>query len=107
MIIAQNLWFYLSTFLLAPLACETVHRLRGLGDRFMGNLAYPLYLFHILPVSFYYYYRDIIGLPKLVTLLLCWSVAAAGALALYYLIDRPFETLRKKLFHSSTRSQLP
>jgi peptidoglycan/LPS O-acetylase OafA/YrhL len=97
MILRQNLWFYLSTFLLIPIALSSVRQPSSKFDRFLGNLAYPLYLFHIIPVYLYFYYRDQFDLPKSVLLLLCWVACGTGALIIYWVIDRPFEILRKRL----------
>jgi peptidoglycan/LPS O-acetylase OafA/YrhL len=97
MIVIQNLWFYISTFLLIPIVITSVNKKSSSFDRFLGNLAYPLYLFHAIPVYLYYFYREEFNAPKSVQLLLCWILCIVGAIIIYYVIDRPFEILRRKL----------
>jgi peptidoglycan/LPS O-acetylase OafA/YrhL len=105
MVVIQNLWFYISTFLLVPFVMTSVKRKSSSFDRFLGNLAYPLYLFHAIPVYVYYYYREEFNVPKPLQLLLCWFMCGAGAIIIYFVIDRPFEILRRKVIIKSFQNK--
>lgn len=104
MVEVQNLWFFLSTFLLVPFALSSVATKSSRLDRSLGDLAYPLYLFHCIPVYLYYYFRDQIEMPKIFQLVVCWILCFLGSLLIYIFVDRPFEFLRRQLVKKNTLS---
>jgi peptidoglycan/LPS O-acetylase OafA/YrhL len=67
-------------------------------DRWFGQLAYPLFLFHWIPRDVYYQLVDWAQPWWRNGLLLTGNVIVAlvGAVAIWWLIDRPSEALRRR-----------
>ena len=94
---AMQIWVALAALSL-PLVAWSVRRSSTPTDRMMGDLAYPLYLFHWLPRECYY----ALGGPSrpiwqaVALLLLNFACAIGGALLIYRLVDRPLDRLRSR-----------
>jgi peptidoglycan/LPS O-acetylase OafA/YrhL len=67
------------------------------SDRFLGNLAYPLYLFHWIPREWYYHLslRSDPAWRQCALLAVNLLAAAAGAIIILLLVDQPSERLRE------------
>lgn len=91
------LWVLMASLSL-PLVARSVRRPFTPRDRTMGDLAYPLYLFHWLPRECYY----ALGGPSRpawqagVLLLSNFACAFSGAWIIYKLVDRPLDRLRSR-----------
>ena len=91
------LWVVLAVLSL-PAIARNVRRASIPLDRTMGDLAYPLYLFHWLPREFYY----ALGAPSrpawqaLALLLANFACAFSGAWVIYKFVDRPLDRLRSR-----------
>ena len=96
--IHANLFSYLSALLAIPLVGYAVTVKSGKFDRFLGNWAYPLYLFHWIPRTFYYQWVDWSQPFWTNGLLLAanFVAALAGAWVILMLIDRPSESWRSR-----------
>lgn len=81
-----------------PLALSTVYRPSGGFDRWLGDLSYPLYLFHWIPRDIYHKVMDSSNSVwmNLIYLLSSWAMAIGGAVLLLWLVDRPAQAWRKK-----------
>lgn len=74
-----------------PLAAGTVFRRSSARDRWLGDLSYPLYLFHWIPRDWYYSQVDW-SEPRshnLMLLIANFAIAIVGAVVLLQLVDRP------------------
>jgi peptidoglycan/LPS O-acetylase OafA/YrhL len=86
----------------APFVAWNVSQASPRYDRSLGNLAYPLYLFHWIPREWYFH----LSLPSDATwkhdaLLTAYFLAATiGALLIYWLIDQPLDNLRSSWVNS-------
>jgi len=76
-----------------PLRLGTVYRTSGSWDRWLGDLSYPLYLFHWIPREWYYSNLDWSkpAWQNGILLLVNFGMAALGAVALLHLVDRPVQ----------------
>ena len=93
----QNLFSYIAAILLVPVALNSVGRSGGSLDRWLGNLSYPVYLFHMIPIKIYYAYRDQIEIPGIVLLAVTWTACLLGSILILQYVDRPCEHLRGNL----------
>lgn len=90
----------LMTLLFVPVVAESVRESGGERDRRIGELSYPLYLFHWIP-AFYlrqkigYYQGHDFALRDLPWIVLAWACSFAGAFVIWRLIDLPIERLRR------------
>ncbi len=91
---SNNMIFFAVMCLVSiPLTLGTVYRTSGLWDRWLGDLSYPLYLFHWIPREWYYSNLDW-SLPAWqngVLLLVNFGMALSGAVTLLHLVDRPVQ----------------
>jgi peptidoglycan/LPS O-acetylase OafA/YrhL len=86
--------------LVAPYVAYSV-RVRSEGlDRELGNLSYSLYLFHFCIVFLFNNVPQLAHLPVALRVTLSITAMSLGALAIYCLVDRPMEKLRKKWFET-------
>ena len=76
-----------------PLTLGTVCRNSGSWDRWLGDLSYPLYLFHWIPREWYYSNVDWSkpAWQNGVLLLANFGMAVLGAVALLHMVDRPVQ----------------
>lgn len=89
-----------------PLAIATTAVPSNRFDRFLGDLSYPLYLFHWVMRDWYYaHLTSHPGVIHALTLLFANILGAlAGALVLLFAVDRPLQRLRARWieFHGGT-----
>lgn len=96
----------LTTVISLPIAVNSVHNRSTLKDRWLGDLSYPLYLFHWIPRNWYYANVDwSTGSIRNGSLLLAnFGFAIVGAILLLQLVDRPAQRMR--LRYSSKRNEI-
>ncbi len=86
--------------LILPYVSCSLRTVSNSQDRHWGNIAYPLYLFHWMPhVVFSHYFGALPPGQRIIYLALEVVVDLAGAVLLYFVIDRPCDSLRAKLIH--------
>jgi peptidoglycan/LPS O-acetylase OafA/YrhL len=100
MIEDQNLLMFTLGLLLVPLALASVHWKAWRFDRAIGDMAYPLYLCHLIPLAFYQRYEFGDAAGKAAGLILAWAAVVVLTVLGYLLIDRPSENLRKRFVAS-------
>ncbi len=90
--------FIVMTLVSVPLAIRTVHQPSPSSDRWMGDLSFPLYLFHWMPRDWYYANVDwSLGALRNGGLLMAnFAFAFAGAIVLLQLVDRPIQRYRQR-----------
>lgn len=94
---AMLLWVAIAALSL-PVIARNVRRTSTPLDRTLGDLAYPLYLFHWMPRECYY----ALGGPSrpawqaVALLILNFTCAFGGAWMIYKMVDRPFDRLRSR-----------
>jgi len=90
------LWQEIGSLCMAPFLAMNLRTPSSKLDRFFGNWAYPLYLFHWVPRE--WYYRNVNwAMPwwdSVALLLANIAVALAGSLVILWVIDRPMDHLR-------------
>jgi peptidoglycan/LPS O-acetylase OafA/YrhL len=89
-------WWIFAAVLILPLVSRNI-RIRSSGfDRFLGNLAYPLYLFHWIPRQWYYQLCETnsSSLVRVLLLTANFIVAFGGASLILLFIDQPLDRLR-------------
>jgi peptidoglycan/LPS O-acetylase OafA/YrhL len=91
-------WWVLGAILVVPFVSKNVRVRSSRFDRFLGNLAYPLYLFHWIPREWYYHLSETgsHGWSQIVYLLANFASAFIGAIAILVLIDQPLDRLRTR-----------
>lgn len=93
--VKQNLMMYVLAIPLIPLALNSVNGGSEKFDRWLGNLAYPLYLVHFLPIHWYHQIRFDGAYCKIAGVLVAWIVSFALAALLSFGVDKPFEYWRR------------
>jgi peptidoglycan/LPS O-acetylase OafA/YrhL len=91
-----GLWWVVGAVLVAPFVAWNVLQVSPGYDRLMGNLAYPLYLFHWIPRDWYYHFSaqgDAIWKQGALSAA-NFVVASGGAFLILWLIDQPLDRLR-------------
>jgi peptidoglycan/LPS O-acetylase OafA/YrhL len=90
------LWWVIGAVVVTPFVAWNVSQLSPRYDRFLGNLAYPLYLFHWIPREWYYHFSltSDATWKQLVLLAANFIVATLGAALIFCLIDQPLDRLR-------------
>lgn len=89
-------WWILGVIICLPFIAWNVRNASGKMDRILGDLSYPLYLFHWIPREIYY---QVVGDGVSLELRAGWLVlnfagAILGAVLIYYVVDRPMNRLR-------------
>jgi peptidoglycan/LPS O-acetylase OafA/YrhL len=94
---AVSLWWIIGAGLVVPFLAWNVAQESPRSDRFLGNLAYPLYLFHWIPREWYYHLslRSDPAWRQCALLAVNLLAAAAGAIIILLLVDQPSERLRE------------
>ncbi len=100
-------WAATGSFLMVPFISRNVRRRSGTVDVELGNLSYPLYLFHWIPRDWYYAHVDWSRPFWFNGLLLGGNLlgAFAGALLIRFLIDRPIDRQRGRWVRSRARKK--
>lgn len=90
-------FFLLTTLVSLPFAISTVHHPSSRWDRWLGELSFPLYLFHWIPREWYYANVDWSAgaVHNGVLLLANFLIAFGGAVLLLQLVDRPIQKFRR------------
>jgi len=93
-----SLWLLAGIMLMLPYLAVNVRQPSPKWDRDLGNLAYPVYMFHWIPRDWYYAHVDW-GRPISFNLgLLTVNILAAffGGCLIYACVDKPIERLRSR-----------
>jgi peptidoglycan/LPS O-acetylase OafA/YrhL len=103
---AANVWWIVGAIAVVPFLAWNVSQHSPRFDRFLGNLAYPLYLFHWIPREWYYHFslRSDPAWKQCGLLAMNFLAAAAGAIIIVLLVDRPSERLREAWVASRKKS---
>jgi peptidoglycan/LPS O-acetylase OafA/YrhL len=101
-----SLWWIIGAGVIVPFLAWNVTQESPRFDRFLGNLAYPLYLFHWIPREWYYHFslRSDSMLKQCTFLAINFLVAVAGAVIILILVDQPSERLREAWVASRKKS---
>lgn len=104
--LGMPLFFVTTAFVALPLAIRTVHQPSSKWDRWLGDLSFPLYLFHWIPRDWYYANADWSqgSLRNSGLLLMNFSMAIVGAVFLLQFVDRPIQKLRQGWLKRRSRS---
>jgi peptidoglycan/LPS O-acetylase OafA/YrhL len=93
----------IEAFLFLPFAIHTVHQATSKSDRILGDLAYPIYLFHWIPVTLGFAYNTF---PSPFRFSIVVTISIAVAALLHFMVDVPSERLRRH-FVKSRLKQIP
>lgn len=95
--VMASTWWVIGGILVIPFVARSLAIRSSASDRLLGDLAYPLYLFHWIPREWYYHLCEMNPAPavRLILLAADFIVALAGAILLLILIDRPMDRLRR------------
>jgi peptidoglycan/LPS O-acetylase OafA/YrhL len=95
--VIASTWWVIGGILVIPFIARSLAIRSSAFDRLLGDLAYPLYLFHWIPREWYYHLCDTNPAPavRLGLLVADFIVALAGATLILILIDRPMDRLRR------------
>ena len=104
-------WFsnLAGAFLMVPFLSWNVRQKSDGFDREVGNLSYPLYLFHWIPREWYYHYVNW-TLPAWKNAILLFGnfvVTFVGAWLILRWIDRPLEIMRKQWVSARLKKSVP
>jgi peptidoglycan/LPS O-acetylase OafA/YrhL len=91
-----GVWWLIGACMVVPFLAWNVSQDSSSFDRFLSNLAYPLYLFHWIPREWYYHLslRTDPVWKQCMFLAMNFLVAAAGAIIILLVVDQPSERLR-------------
>jgi len=97
-----SVWWIVGAILILPFISRNVRVQSSRLDRFLGDLVYPLYLFHWVPRELYYYFceNNHNVFARVLALLANFALAFAGAILILILIDQPLGRLRTKWLSS-------
>ena len=93
-----SIWWVLGAILILPFVSRNVRVQSSRLDRFLGDLVYPLYLFHWMPREWYYHFCETSHtvFVRVLALFADFGFAFAGAILILILIDLPLGRLRTK-----------
>jgi peptidoglycan/LPS O-acetylase OafA/YrhL len=92
-----GLFSTLTALLVIPFIRYSVRLRSDMLDRHLGNLAYPVYLFHWIPYLYFFsHFGSLPPLPRLKFVAIQLIVVAVGSLLIYVFVDQPCERLREK-----------
>jgi peptidoglycan/LPS O-acetylase OafA/YrhL len=92
-----SVWWIVGAGVVVPFLAWNVSQDSAPFDRLLGNLAYPLYLFHWIPSEWYnrFSLRTDPAWKQCTLLGINFLAAGAGAIVILLLVDRPSERLRE------------
>ncbi len=94
-------------FVTLPLAAYTLGNRSDALDRHAGDLAYSVYLFHPCVLMVANYLAGFHSPARVLISHWLWVMVLPGSLAMYMLVDRPAEMLRKKFVEARIRKGAP
>lgn len=94
-------WWVVGALLCAPYVAWNVKIKSSTRDRWLGNLAFPLYMFHWIPRDWYYYAKPEGIKAAAPYLLMNWVAAFVGAILILQFIDGPFDKWRARWVNSN------
>jgi peptidoglycan/LPS O-acetylase OafA/YrhL len=102
-----GVWWIIGAGMVVPFLAWNVAQKSPRFDRFLSNLAYPLYLFHWIPQEWYYQFslRSDPVWKQCMFLAMNFFAAAAGAILILLLVDQPSERLRAAWVASRKKTQ--
>jgi peptidoglycan/LPS O-acetylase OafA/YrhL len=91
-----GVWWIIGAALVVPFLAWNVAQKSPRFDRFLSDLAYPVYLFHWIPREWYYHFslRSDPVWKQCLLLAMNFLAVAAGAMILLLVVDQPSERLR-------------
>jgi len=104
-----NEWFSAGlAVLIVPFIAFNVQQRGGHTlDRHLGNLAYSVYLFHMIPQLAGEWVLEPRGWPHWLINTATFSIMAVGSVLLYVCVDRPFDALRHRWVKSRRKDIEP
>lgn len=97
----------LLAFATLPLAAYTLGSRSDALDRHAGDLAYSVYLFHPCVLMIANYLAGFHNPMRVLISHWLWLMVLPGSLAMYLLVDRPAEVLRKRFVEARIRKGAP
>ncbi|MHB1080825.1 MAG: acyltransferase family protein [Prosthecobacter sp.] len=88
---------YVLALLAFPYIAHSVHVKSDQNDRLWGDFAYPLYLFHWIPLIAFSSINFLLQLPSPLFLLLNWGIMLGGAWLIFKYFDQPIDAIRRRL----------
>jgi peptidoglycan/LPS O-acetylase OafA/YrhL len=89
---------YALALLMIPFISRNIRNKSNESDKHFANLSYVTYLFHrVSMVPWAYHYSHLPLWERMPSFIIYLIVTFVGSLIIYYLIDIPFERLRKKI----------
>ena len=94
----NEMFSYVGALIVAPYIAYSLSIKSSKLDLHLGNLAYPIYLFHMIPVAIYrFYFGSLPAFERVPFLLVTYLAIALGSIAIYFWFDRPIDSYRQKL----------
>ncbi len=97
----------LAAFCFLPAIAYCLGQPSDARDRFFGDFAYPVYLFHEIPINLVDWIYRLHSLGGVICLVLKSILIVAGALALYHWIDRPIDKMRRNFVNRRYQKPRP
>jgi peptidoglycan/LPS O-acetylase OafA/YrhL len=98
----NQIYSFVGALLILPYLAHSLWIKSNRFDFHLGNLAYPLYLFHMTPVFIYrHYFNDLPPTQRVFQLFVTYIAIALGTLAIYFFFDQRVDAYRKKLLTKS------
>ncbi|WP_291275987.1 acyltransferase [Flavobacterium sp.] len=97
-ILFRIIFDYVLAFLMIPFISRNVRTKSTRWDRDLANLSYVTYLFHrVSMVPWAYYYAHLPLWDRMPSFIIYLVATFIGSIIIYYIVDIPFERLRKKI----------